>query len=94
MFYLVLAFAAAVGLDEAVIPVVAIRARVLEAIEVACVLSLLLRAEALTPAGRMLTFDAIRRFATLMLEEPFRSRQKSHWALLKFHMVSLRRIMV
>ena len=60
---------------------------VVSAIEAVTVLAFLLRAEALTEAGRREAFTAARRFFELLMHDEFRSRQKSEWAIYKFHLL-------
>jgi hypothetical protein len=52
----------AIGLDDLIIPNLELRAAILSALEAASVLVLLLRAEALTAAGRVALYAASRRF--------------------------------
>jgi hypothetical protein len=49
------------------------------------VMMFLFRAEALTPAGRMAVFAAVKRFMGKMLQAPFKALQQSNWAIFKFH---------
>lgn len=86
-FFLLLLFAAAIGFDDKVIAKATVRVLVLAAIEAASILAFLLRAEALTPAGREAAYVAARRFLELLLHDEFRKRQKSEWAIFKFHML-------
>lgn len=78
-------FHCAIGFDGAVIPQQALRFAVLSAIEAAMVMMFLFRAEALTPAGRMAVFAAVKRFMGKMLQAPFKALQQSNWAIFKFH---------
>ena len=85
--FLLLMFIPAIGFNDDVIKGAALRAIVFSAIEAACVLALLLRSTALTAASRMLLFTAALKFLTAMLSPTFKERQKSGWALYKFHML-------
>jgi hypothetical protein len=88
-YFFIVMFAAAIGLDDSVIPDAELRASVLSGIEAAAVLAELLRAEALTHEGRMAVFLAVRTFLLLLVEPtgPFVNRQRSHYAIIKFHMM-------
>jgi len=87
LFFLLLLFVAAIGFDDKVVKKKSVRVLILSAIEAAAVLAFLLRAEALTEAGRCEAFTAARRFLELLMHDEFRSRQKSEWAIYKFHLL-------
>jgi len=78
-------FFTAVSFDRSIISDVAVKCAVLSAIETAMMLVTLFRAEALTPAGRMMLYTVARRFMEKMLLAPFKNLQVSGWALFKFH---------
>ena len=87
LFFLLLLFVAAIGFDDKVVKKKTVRVLVLSAIEAVTVLAFLLRAEALTEASRREAFTAARRFFELLMHDEFRSRQKSEWAIYKFHLL-------
>ena len=78
-------FFTAVSFDRSIIADVAVKFAVLSAIETAMMLVTLFRAEALTPAGRMMLYTVAKRFMEKMLLAPFKGLQASGWALFKFH---------
>ena len=86
-FYIICKFIAAIGLDSTIIPDGDLRAEVNSAVEAACVLAHLLKAEVLTPKGPTATYAAVRRYLTKMRMKPFKKQQQSHWAVIKFHLL-------
>ena len=70
-------FIPAIGIDDLIIPNLELRAAILSTLEAASVLELLLRAEALTAAGRVALYAASRRFLeTLKVPPSWTSRRR------------------